>query len=74
MDIEEKLRKLESRYRSASSAAAAAKATYEALAAEPQATAAAREQTKQRWQMLDERKRNISLQIDDLEALEDAGG
>jgi hypothetical protein len=74
MDIEEKLRKLEIRYRSASSAAAAAKASYEALTAEPQATAAARDQAKQRWQLQDERRRSISLQIDDLEALEDAGG
>jgi hypothetical protein len=72
MDIEARLRKTESSYRAALSAAVAAKAHYLALAAEPGATPAAVERAKTQWQTLESRKREIAAQMDDLEALEDA--
>ncbi len=74
MDIETRLRKLEAKYRSASSAADAAKANYLALAAESSAAPSAVETAKQRWQQLDARKRTIAAQMGELEELEDAGG
>jgi len=70
MDIEVRLRKLESRYRAALSAAAAAKANYLALAGEPSATPFAIERAKSHWQQLDARKRAIAAQMGDLEELE----
>jgi hypothetical protein len=73
MDIETRLRKLESRYRAALSAAVAAKAHYLALTGEPNSTPAAVESAKSRWQQLDSRKRTIAAQMGELEALEDAG-
>ena len=74
MDIESRLRKLEAKYRNASSAADAAKANYLALAAESTATAPAVEAAKQRWQQFDGRKRTIAAQMGELEEMEDAGG
>jgi hypothetical protein len=74
MDIEVRLRKLESRYRAALSATVAAKANYLALAGEPSATPAAVERAKSHWQTLDSRRRTIAAQMGELEALEDAAG
>jgi hypothetical protein len=71
MDIETRLRKLESRYRSALSGSVAAKAHYLALAEEPSSTPAAVEAAKARWLALDSRKRTIAAQMGELEALED---
>jgi hypothetical protein len=74
MDIEARLRKLESRYRAALSAAVAAKAHYLALAGERSATPAAIERAKSLWQQIDARKRTLAAQMGELEALEDAPG
>ncbi len=71
MDIEARLRKLESRYRAALSATVAAKATYLALAGEPSATPMAVERAKAQWQQLAASKRTIAAQMGELEALED---
>ena len=74
MDIEARLRKLESRYRAALSAAVAAKAHYLALAGERSATPAAIERAKSLWRQIDARKRAIAAQTDEIEALENASG
>jgi hypothetical protein len=71
MDIETRLRKLESRYRGALSAAVAAKANYLALAGEASATPAAVERAKSIWEQMEGRKRSISAQMGELEMLED---
>ena len=71
MDIEVRLRRLESRYRAALGAAVAAKANYWAPAGEPSATPAAIEHAKSRWGQLETRKRSITAQMGELEALED---
>jgi 7-keto-8-aminopelargonate synthetase-like enzyme len=70
MDIETRLRKLESRYRAALSAAVAAKAHYLALAGEPSATPAAIERAKSRWQQLESGKKAIAARMDEVERLE----
>jgi hypothetical protein len=70
MDIETRLRKLESRYRTALSAAVAAKAHYLALAGEPGATPAAIERAKSRWQQLESGKKAIAARMDEVERLE----
>jgi hypothetical protein len=74
MDIEARLRKLESRYRATLSASVGAKANYLALAAESSATPAAIERAKSYWLKLDACKRAIAVQMGELEALEDAAG
>jgi hypothetical protein len=74
MEIEDRLRKLEARYRTASSTAVAAKANYLALAAEPSATPPDVERAKALWQQYDARKRSIAAQMGELEALGDANG
>jgi hypothetical protein len=74
VDIEVRLRKLESRYRAALSAAVAAKANYLALAGEPSATPAAVDRAKSLWQQIESRKRTIAAQMGELESLEDAAG
>jgi hypothetical protein len=71
MDIEARLRRLESRYRGALSAAVAAKANYLALAGEPCATPYAIERAKALWQQFDTRKRTIAARMGELEALAD---
>ncbi|MGO9929931.1 MAG: hypothetical protein ACLPLP_28520 [Mycobacterium sp.] len=73
MDIEVRLRKLESRYRAVLSAAAAAQADYRALAGEPSAPAFAIERAKSRWHQFDVRKRTIAAQMGELEGLEQDG-
>jgi hypothetical protein len=71
MDIEVRLRRLETRYRAALSAAVAAKAHYLALVGEPSATPAAVERAHALWNRLDSRKRTIAAQMGELEAIED---
>jgi hypothetical protein len=74
MDIEERLRKLEARYRAASSAVVAAKANYFALASTPSAAPSAIEQAKSHWQRLDARNRMIAAQMGELETIADTNG
>lgn len=70
MDVETRLRMLESRYRAALSAAVAAKAHYLALAGEPGATPSALERAKLAWQKLDSRKRAIAARMGEIEELD----
>jgi hypothetical protein len=70
MDIEERLRKLEVRYRAASGAASGAKALYLALAAEPTASPAQIARAKENWQRLDVKKREIASRLGEIESLE----
>ena len=70
MDIEGRLRKLESRYRMTLSAAVAAKAMYLALADKPGATPAAIERAMRRWQQLDSQKRALTARMVEVEAIE----
>jgi len=72
MDIEVRFRKLESRYRTALSAAVAARANYLALAGVSGVTPAAVERAKSLWQQIEFRKRIIVAKMAELEALEDA--
>jgi hypothetical protein len=74
MDIEVRLRKLESRYRGALSATVAAKAHYLSLVRESSATPAAVARANAQWQQLESRKRAIVAQMGELEALEDTVG
>jgi hypothetical protein len=70
VDIEERLRKLEERYRAAGAAAAAAKAHYLALVVEPSASPSALERAQAQWRRLDTRKRSIAARMGEVEALE----
>jgi hypothetical protein len=70
MDLENRLRKLESLYRTTLSAAVAAKARYLALQGEPGATAAAVERAKAAWQALESRKTLLARQMVELEKFE----
>lgn len=74
MDIEARLRTLEFRYRGVSSATAAAKANYIALAAAAAAgsTPLSIERAKSHWQTLDTLKRTIDAQMRKAETAEDA--
>jgi len=74
MDIEQRLRKLESKYRATLSAAVAAKAHYLALAGEPSATPRAIEHAKVHWHELEVRKKAVAAQMGELEMLEDSMG
>ncbi len=67
MDMESRLRKLESRYRAALGATVAAKAHYLALAGEPSATPAAIERARAHWQQLEARKRGIAARMGEVE-------
>ena len=67
MDVESRLRKLESRYRAGLSATVAAKAHYLALVDEPSATSAAIQRAKSRWLELNERKRTIAVRMGEIE-------
>jgi len=64
MDDDSRLRRLESRYRAALSAAGAAQARYFMLAGEPNASAAAIERASNRWKELVASKRPIAERID----------
>lgn len=72
MDIEIRLRRLESRYRITLSATVAAKALYLALVDEPRATPAAVERALRRWQQLDSQRRALAARMAEVEALEAA--
>jgi hypothetical protein len=66
MDVETRLRNLESRYRAVSNAAAAAKAHYLALC-EPNAAPAAVERAKLALRRLEIRKKALAAQMGELE-------
>jgi hypothetical protein len=70
MDIESRLRKLESRYRAALSASVTAKSHYLALAGESSATPAAIGRAHDQWQQLESRKMLIAKRMSDVERLE----
>jgi hypothetical protein len=70
MDIESRLRKLESRYRAALSASVAAKSHYLALAGEPSTTPSAVRRAHDQWQQLELRKKLIVERMDQVERLE----
>jgi hypothetical protein len=70
MDIEARLRQLESQYRAALSATVAAKANYLALAGEPSTLPAAVTRARVRWQQLDLRKQTLVTEMGKLEELE----
>lgn len=70
MDIEGRLRQLESNYRDALSATVVAKANYLALAGDPGALPTAVRRAKVRWQQLDSRKQIIVAEMSELEELE----
>ena len=70
MDIENRLRKLESLYRTTLSAAVAAKARYLALQGESGSTAAAVERARATWQALESRKTVLARQMVELEKFE----
>lgn len=72
MDIESRLRKLESRYRAAMSSAVAAKAHYLALAGEASATPASVERALSLWRSRDASRRAIAARMGELEALDEA--
>jgi hypothetical protein len=70
MDIEARLRSLESRYRKMLSAAVAAKAHYLALLDEPGSTSAAIVSARSQWKSLEIRKREIAARMGEIEDLE----
>ena len=70
MDIEARLRHLESHYRAALSATVAAKANYLALAGDPSTLRAAVGSAKIRWQQLDLSKQTLVAEMEKLEELE----
>jgi hypothetical protein len=70
MDIEFRLRKLESRYRAALSASVAAKSHYLALAGESGATPTAIRRAHDQWQQLESRKKLIAERMGEIERLE----
>jgi hypothetical protein len=72
MNIEARIRQLESSYRAALSATVVAKAGYLALAGDPSAPAAAVRRAKVRWQQLDTRRRGIAFEMCEIEALDQA--
>jgi hypothetical protein len=72
MDIEVRLRKLESRYRATLSSAVAAKAHYLSLVGEPSATPRQVEIARSNWQRVDARKKALAAQMGELEMLEDS--
>lgn len=69
MDIEYRLRKFESSYRHALSAAVAAKARYLALDGAATSTPAAIERAKSEWQRLESCKAFLVAKMAELEAL-----
>jgi hypothetical protein len=70
MDIEARLRALESRYRQALSATVSAKAHYLALLDEPAATPAAVKRARAQWENLEARKRAVAARMGEVEDLE----
>jgi hypothetical protein len=70
MDVEDRLRLLESRYRAALSASVAAKAHYLSLVGEASAMPSAVVRAKATWQKFDARKCAIAARMDELEQLD----
>lgn len=70
MDIEDRLRALESRYRQALSATVAAKVQYLALLGEPGRPPASVQRARQRWETLASRKRAIAARMGEIEDAE----
>ena len=70
MDIEARLRALESRYRQALNTAITANAHYLALLDEPNSTPAAVTRARQQWEILEQRKREIAARMGEIEDLE----
>jgi hypothetical protein len=70
MDIESRLRKLESRYRAALSAAVAAKSHYLAITGESNSTLTAVRRAHDQWQQLESSKKLIVERMDEIERLE----
>ncbi len=72
MDIETDLRKLESAYRHALSAAVAAKASYLARSGQPNVAPAAIERARAVWRRLESRKAFLAAKMLELEEIERA--
>jgi hypothetical protein len=70
MDIESQLRKLETLYRSASTAAAAARAHHGALAEAPGVNPATLAHALGQYRRLEDRKRGIAAKIEAMEEFE----
>jgi ABC-type transport system involved in cytochrome bd biosynthesis fused ATPase/permease subunit len=70
MDIESRLRKLESRYRAALSASVAAKSRYLSLAGQSSTAPTAVRRAHDQWQQLESRKKLIVERMDAVERLE----
>jgi hypothetical protein len=69
MDIDERLQRLQERYRVALSAAVVAKAQYFSMVGEPCVTKAAIERAHLRWQQIEVRKRALVMRIAFVEQL-----
>jgi hypothetical protein len=69
MEIEERLFRLESRYRAALSAAIVAKCEYFSIVGEPSVTDAARRRAEARWQESEARKRALRSRMAYVEQL-----
>jgi hypothetical protein len=70
MDIEDRLRALESRYRKALSASIGAKAHYLALLDEPKSTPASIKRARIQWETLDARRRELAGRMGEIEDAE----
>jgi hypothetical protein len=70
MDIEDRLRALESRYRKALSASIGAKAHYLARLDEPNSTPAAIKRARVQWETLDGRRRELAGRMGEIEDAE----
>jgi hypothetical protein len=70
MDIEHRLRALESRYRQTLSATVAAKAQYLALLGAPSTLPASLQRARQRWETLSYRKRVLAARMGEIENFE----
>jgi hypothetical protein len=70
MDIEDRLRALESRYRNALSASISAKAHYLARLDEPNSTPAAIKRARIQWETLDARRGELAGRIGEIENAE----
>ena len=69
MQIEERLYRLENRYRAALSAAVVAKCEYFSIVGENSVTEAARQRAQARWQQSEERKRALRVRLAYVEQL-----
>jgi hypothetical protein len=70
MDIEDRLRALESRYRKALSASIGAKAHYLARLDEPNSTPAAIKRARVQWETIDGRRRELAGRMGEIEDAE----